>query len=102
MPPPARPPWQPEQLKRTNSWRPAPIAARSPPNGLMIVGGFVGGPGIGPTAVVAGGAIELAGVSGGVPAHATAIVAAAAAVSRRSVLTIDLIRAAHRIQRESA
>src|SRR5438094_3483725 len=101
MPPPPRPPWQPEQLKRTNSWRPAPIAARSPPNGLAIVGGFVGGPGMGPTAVVAGGVVEMAGVSGGVPPHATTVVAAAAAANTMTPFTIDLIREVHQSPRES-
>ena len=70
MPPPARPPWQPEQLKRTNSCRPSPIAVRS--FGVRIrrrtPAGRVGGPGTGPTAVdTGGGAARRRRRCGGVP-----------------------------------
>src|SRR4029450_8047049 len=82
MPPPARPPWHPEQLKRTNSWRPSPIAVRSFAYGFWGPPDGVGGPGIGPMGVTLGGGAAVAPPCGGGPLHAaritkTAIAAAA-------------------------
>src|SRR4051794_18703109 len=80
MPPPARPPWHPEQLKRTKSCRPSPMAVRSSAYGFAVVLGDVCGPGIGPTAARAGGGAAVDPPCGGGPPHAakTAQIAIAA------------------------
>src|SRR3954468_6400949 len=79
MPPPARPPWQPEQLNRTNSWRPSPVAVRSPAYGFAGGGPEFGGPGMGPTDVnIGGGAGVVEPPWGGVRPHAAAASAMAA------------------------
>src|SRR3954471_4136401 len=77
IPPPARPPWQPEQLKRMNSCRPSPVAVRSLVYGLAPPGStdarpctLPEGPGIGPTAVTIGGGAAVAPPLGGVRPHA--------------------------------
>src|SRR5213080_3350016 len=69
MPPPARPPWQPEQFICTNSCRPAPMAPRSFAYGFDRSLRVVGGPGTGPTDVRMGGGAELAARSPGVLVH---------------------------------
>ena len=65
MPPPARPPWQPEQSKWTKSWRPSPSAVRLPLYGFGEPPSGVGGPGIGPTAVITGGRAAVVPPLGG-------------------------------------
>src|SRR5579871_5883938 len=65
MPPPARPPWQPEQLNRTNSSRPSAVAPRAPWYGFVGRGGFLSGPGTGPTAVKIGGIEAIVAMSPG-------------------------------------
>src|SRR5436190_1362189 len=66
MPPPARPPWHPEQLKRTNNCRPSPMAVRSLVYGLPDGADAGIGPGIGPTAVMMAGGAAVAPPCGGV------------------------------------
>src|SRR5215218_10399799 len=80
MPPPARPPWHPEQLKRTNSCRPSPVAVRLLVYGFGAPGGSLarpalspGGPGTGPTAVTIGGGAAVAPPLGGVGPHEAAL-----------------------------
>src|SRR3954469_9393847 len=77
IPPPARPPWHPEQLKRMNSCRPSPVAVRLLVYGLAPPGStdarpctLPEGPGIGPTAVTIGGGAAVAPPLGGVRPHA--------------------------------
>src|SRR5689334_556412 len=70
IPPPARPPWHPEQLNRTNNCRPSPIAVRSFVYGLLGFGALLLGPGIGPTLVNIGGGAAVAPPCGGASPHA--------------------------------
>src|SRR3954470_1624344 len=85
MPPPARPPWQPEQLKRMNSWRPSPAAVRSPAYGFGTPLPDDAPPGMGPTAAIIGGGAAVMAPFGGVRPQA----AAAASTTDASAIALQ-------------